>query len=114
MENMPYFFIVLLLIASGPVKHLQCSYDVLRQLPLLCTWDEPELIYAPIQSYHVNLIHNGTIKYQKAINALKMETNHNLKPEEIYTVSVRAVNHEEGEIAITRVNFVISGILIFR
>lgn len=100
-------------IAAGPVLDLQCNYDTLWELSLSCEWTEPVDSHITIQSYHVNLIHDGSVIQQMITKSLKLECQAQLDQGENYTVTVRALTHTEGEVSETHVNFMNSGKIIF-
>ena len=109
-EVFPYHLpIAYFVIAPGPVRNLQCNYDTLRRPPLSCKWNEPEKVYAPIKSYHVNVIHESKIILQTELKEPHFEADSLLVQGGISIVSVRAMNHVEGMPSETRVNFINSG-----
>ena len=95
--------------ASESVRDLQCSYDVSRKQALLCEWREPEQAHAIIQSYHVNVIHNGRVLWQTATMETKLETNLQMVLGKEYIVSVLTETHTEGEAVETLVKFINPG-----
>ena len=96
-------------VAPGPVRDLQCRYDPSRTEALWCEWTEPEQTADPVQSYQVNIIHDGVVIWQNLTTALTFSTNEKLIRGEIYIVSMRALTHLTGPTAETRVIFLDSG-----
>ena len=95
---------------SGPVRDLNCNYNILLDQVISCEWKKPDQTYSPIQYYNVNVTHNGKILLQNSVEALKWEAKYNLTHNEIYTVSVGAMTNTEGTVVETRVHFINSSV----
>ena len=93
------------------MRDLQCSYDKMREMVFTCEWREPAQPYATIKYYHVHVMHNDRIIFQKTTSSHKLVIDRVLSPGEKFTVSVLAVTHTEGEAAETHVNYIAPGML---
>ena len=94
-----------LVAAANPVRDLQCVYDILKEHPLSCTWREPEHAFATIQSYQVNVYHEGSIMSTHSTKSLLFQTKDKLIQGGGYVVSVSTITNNEEAVAETIVKF---------
>ena len=101
-----------MVLATGKVRDLQCNYDTLSKRALSCKWREPQKVFTPIKAYIVNVIRNRSVVQRSSTKSLKFESGVKLRLGKNYAVSVKMMTDTEGPIAVTRVNFTNSGMII--
>ena len=99
----------IMLLAPGPVRQLQCTYDTLREKAFLCEWEAPYNPHGDIKFYNVNITLNGTTVLTQTTKSPRFNSTIQMKHGDAYTVSVSAVTYKEGEAASTNVIFNNSG-----